>query len=147
MRLFLILTFCAMCFPAFASRADASLTACNRTDANLTVATYRHWKSSQSSEIYSDGWTNLTPGSCGIVIDSDLRFFDEVGYYAYSSTTRFWSGDASAGRNLCINFQKPFKYFLAGDPSICPGAMMRLYRPLGFPPGQSDYSFNLIPPS
>lgn len=137
MRLVLILTFCTIGFLAAAQRADASLTACNRTELLISIA----WFADDLGVAESKGWWNVSAGQCATILSDDLSSYDTVGYYAYSNTNRYWAGDDSTGWNLCIDFSRAFFYSDAEE--SC--STKRLFRPLPIPRGDSSYTFDLTP--
>jgi uncharacterized membrane protein len=135
LRWIVILAFCIIGVLAAVERADASLTACNRTSQVVAIAYFVD----DLGIAESKGWWNIAAGRCVTILNDDLSNYDTVGYYAYSNTNTYWAGDSNSGWRLCIDFARAFYYSDAEE--AC--ATKRMYRPLSVPRGDSSYTFDL----
>jgi uncharacterized membrane protein len=132
---FIILALCTVGFLSAVQRADASLTACNRTSRTISVA-YFVW--AQGSAPQTKGWWTISPGQCGEIGNLDLADYDHVGYYAVSGDGA-WAGDSRKGLSLCIDLSRAFDYTDALG--ACP--TKRVFRVLSIPVDDSSHSFDL----
>jgi uncharacterized membrane protein len=117
MRLFLLIAICVLGFLAAAARADASLTACNKTSMVVAMAVAFNRNGTQSG-LESRGWWNIPPAGCRRILDDDLSGFASLFYAGASGTTRVCAGFGYY--KFCIDFAHAFHYVGTAALSTCP---------------------------
>lgn len=123
---------------SWAESAQAELKVCNRSNRTAYIAVGYgvgddRWR--------SEGWYEINPKKCEVVIDSDLTPGDY--YYLYGGDRGdSWVWEGNTNQNFCVHPTDEFKYVAKGDGCGRNGSELRPFFEIKV--DSSSYTMNLI---